>query len=141
MRIPAILTVPAVLAAALTGCQQAAVTVDAEGTSVPESAESATVPQNEAMRAYAAVNDRMHAGMGKIDPDPDIAFMQGMIPHHQGAIDMAEVVLEHGKDAETRALAKTIIDAQKAEITEMQKWLKARNAAPAEPVDHSAMGH
>lgn len=104
-----------------------------------------------AQSAYADANARMHSGMAAaIDADPDVAFMQGMIPHHQGAVDMARVVLEHGKDPETRALAETVIKAQEAEIKQMQAWLAKRGvkavAAPdtpvsSEEVDHSKMGH
>ncbi len=100
---------------------------------------------NDAQKEYAAANAAMHAGMGSIPADPDVAFMQGMIPHHQGAVDMAKVVLKHGKDPETRALAEKVIAAQQAEIAQMQAWLAKRGAtaAPAadKPVDHSAMGH
>ncbi|QTD57745.1 CopM family metallochaperone [Parasphingorhabdus cellanae] len=77
-------------------------------------------------------NAKMHADMGKtIDPDPDIAFMQGMIPHHQGAVEMAEIVLKHGKDPETRDLAQQIINSQNKEIAQMREWLEKRDALPA----------
>jgi uncharacterized protein (DUF305 family) len=104
-----------------------------------------------AQQAYAAANTKMHAGMNAaIDADADVAFIQGMIPHHQGAVDMGRVVLEHGKDPEARALAETVIKAQEAEIKQMQAWLAKRGAKPAaapdtpvasDAVDHSKMGH
>ena len=59
--------------------------------------------------------------------DPDVAFAAGMLPHHIGAVKMAEVELKYGKDPEMRKLAEDIINAQQAEIEQMQKWLKAYN--------------
>ena len=75
----------------------------------------------ENMRRMAITMPAMHQGM--MNEDADVAFACGMIAHHQGAIDMAEVLLENGEDAEMRALAETIIAAQEAEIAEMTKWL------------------
>lgn len=57
--------------------------------------------------------------------DPDVDFRRHMIPHHQGAIDMAEVALKHARDADTKKMAQKIIDDQKKEIAEMQAWLKS----------------
>jgi uncharacterized protein (DUF305 family) len=64
---------------------------------------------------------------GIANPDPDTAFVLGMIPHHQGAIDMADIVLKFGRDAHNQHLAREIIAAQKREIAEMREWLKQKN--------------
>lgn len=53
----------------------------------------------------------------------DRAFMNGMIAHHEGAIDMANEVLKDGKNAEVRTLATAIVSAQNTEITEMKGLL------------------
>ena len=55
---------------------------------------------------------------------PDVDFAQGMIPHHEGAIAMAEIVLEHGEGDEIRQLTKSIIAAQESEIAFLKAWLQ-----------------
>jgi uncharacterized protein (DUF305 family) len=83
-------------------------------------------PPSPATKAYLDAADRMHAPMmeGVQATDPDVAFVRGMIPHHQAAIDMAKVVLQYGKNPQTRKLAEDVVKAQEREITEMQDWLK-----------------
>lgn len=54
----------------------------------------------------------------------DKAFMDAMIPHHQGAITMANKLLKDGKSPELLAMAKNIIKAQTAEIAQMKQWMK-----------------
>ena len=71
--------------------------------------------------------DAMHKNMmipstGNIDID----YLQGMIPHHQGAIDMSEELIKKSKDPQLKLLAEKIIKEQKAEIKLMQDLLKAK---------------
>ena len=118
MRRALVLVAPLTLLAA---CQQN------EAPAAPAS--EAAEPLNAAQQAYTDANTRMHEGMAAIPADPDEAFMRGMLAHHRGAVEMAEIELEHGKDPEARALAESVIAAQQAEIEQMEEWLAARPAA------------
>jgi uncharacterized protein (DUF305 family) len=80
----------------------------------------------DATKAYTEAMKKMDGPMmqGVQAADPDVAFVQAMIPHHQGAIDMARGVLQFGKDDQVKAWANEIITAQESEIAKMQEWLK-----------------
>lgn len=74
------------------------------------------------------MHEQMMSGMQKMqsmppsgDTDKDFAMMMKM--HHQQALEMAQVELDHGKSAELKAMARKIIDAQKKEIAQFDKWL------------------
>jgi hypothetical protein len=74
----------------------------------------------------------MMAGMNRMNTDMmrggsasdiDVAFVCSMIPHHQGAIDMARAELAHGDDPWAREMAQKVITAQEQEIADMLAWL------------------
>lgn len=82
------------------------------------------VSRDSVIRAYQRVNEQMHADMAiEFTGDADVDFMRGMIPHHQAAVDMARVALEHGKDPEVRKMAEALIATQEKEIQAMRDWL------------------
>jgi uncharacterized protein (DUF305 family) len=82
----------------------------------------------------------------------DRAFIDMMIPHHQGAIRMAQVQLERGEDEELAAISRAIIAEQSREIEQMNAWREAWYGSPspaggvpaedeAEIPTHEEMGH
>ena len=98
------------------------------GTSTAQSHGGGAMPANAsaATKAYIEAMNKMHGPMmeGAQASDPDVGFVKGMIAHHQGAIDMAEVRLRYGKDPQTKKWAEDVIREQQREINDMQAWLK-----------------
>ena len=81
---------------------------------------------------YGRAMEKMHMDMGAVPVtgDPDVDFVTGMIPHHQGAIDMAKILKEKGKDPMLLKMADDIIKAQESEIIFMKKWLAEHTTKP-----------
>lgn len=85
---------------------------------------AAPVGASEATKGYVAAMNQMEMGMSTgFTGNPDVDFIAGMIPHHQGAVDAAKVELQYGADPEARAFAQKVIAAQEAEIAWMKAWL------------------
>jgi uncharacterized protein (DUF305 family) len=83
-------------------------------------------------RSMTAAMTRMHEDMASptLTGDPDRDFLALMIPHHAGAVEMARVLLIHGKDPLVRQLAEDIIAGQVAEIAAMQARLNVLQRGP-----------
>lgn len=93
----------------------------AEAQSAPASGKT---PAGDSTADFKAADERMMKGMqgtaytGNVDQD----FVAHMTPHHQGAVDMAEVELKYGKDPQLKRLARNIISSQRKEIEFMKQW-------------------
>ncbi|MDP2032840.1 MAG: DUF305 domain-containing protein [Pseudomonadota bacterium] len=92
----------------------------------------------------------MDAGMARMMQDmhdpgytgqPDADFLAMMIPHHEGAVDMARLVLIHGRDPLVRQIAEEIIASQTVEIAAMRGRMAVLKSGPnPEPGGYPALG-
>lgn len=82
-------------------------------------------PQSESSKAFNDATMKMHEKMsGAMSGNADVDFAKGMLPHHEGAVDMAKIELQYGKDPELRKLAQEIVKAQEAEIVFLKSWIE-----------------
>jgi hypothetical protein len=99
--------------------------------------------RNDFTRGLIASMDTMHKDMMAPRPtgNPDVDFLATMIPHHAGAVEMARLLLIHGRDPLVRRLAEEIIAGQQAEIAAMEARLRIlRRAADPDPGGYPSLG-
>jgi len=76
------------------------------------------------MHMGSSMEDMMDSLQGKSGDDFDRAFIEGMIVHHEGAVQMAEQAKLNAKHQEIKDMSDAIIDAQTTEINQMRMWQK-----------------
>lgn len=77
------------------------------------------------MMQGGGMNHSMAMDLGPADANYDLRFIDGMAPHHQGAVDMAKEALSKSKRPEIKKLAQEIITSQQKEIEQMKQWKQA----------------
>jgi len=112
-----------ILTAALIGCVLSATPAFAQQAQ-DHATHGMPASGNPVFDEFRQANEKMHKDMDvSLTGDADRNFARSMIPHHQGAIDMARIALKHGKDPEIRKLAEAVVSAQESEIAKLKEWL------------------
>jgi uncharacterized protein (DUF305 family) len=116
--------------------------VSACGTTSPNSTSTNAAPTSQTMN-HEGMNHGDMMNLGAADADYDLRFIDAMIPHHEGAVIMANAVIANSKRPELIKLANNIIEAQNQEIDRMKKWRQSwYPQAPKTPMAwHPQMNH
>jgi uncharacterized protein (DUF305 family) len=87
-------------------------------------AQAQMAPSTPANREYMAAMEKMDKNMGEAtDADPTKSFAKKMMAHHEGAIEMAQIVQKYTKDEQILKMTKKMIPAQQKEVKELKDWL------------------
>jgi uncharacterized protein (DUF305 family) len=123
--------IAALVAAALAAPAVAQQAQTGQGGSMPGMQMQGMQPMN--MDNMSAAQKEFHAAMqkmnrdmmqGMMDPDPGTSWMKQMIAHHQGAVDMSEIVLKHSKDSNVMKEAQKTKEQNQKDLKELQAKLK-----------------
>jgi uncharacterized protein (DUF305 family) len=125
-----ILVATSLSSATLTGCSTT--------TSQNPVSDATNTSDNQSMH-HGGMNHNMNMDLGTADANYDLRFIDAMIPHHQGAVEMAKQAQQKSKRPEIQKLAANIIKSQNQEINQMKQWRKAwYPKAGAKPVAYDA---
>lgn len=91
--------------------------------SISESGENDAAKEASYLKEYNQIMHNGHSHSQNNYESVDMAFAEGMIEHHQMAVDMANLVLKYGNNEEVKKLAENIVEVQKKEIEEMNSFL------------------
>ena len=115
----------------------------AQNTSATDASSKQDMMHDGSMNHSGGMNHNMSMDLGPADADYELRFIDAMIPHHQGAVEMAQEVLNKSQRPEMKKLAQDIISAQNREIEQMKQWRKAwYPKADSQPMAwHAQMNH
>jgi uncharacterized protein (DUF305 family) len=127
----------------LSGCFSASSNPSSDSTSISQKPSTKTPKPNSMGKMDHGNMSNMSMDLGPADASYDLRFLDGMTPHHQGAVVMAKEAAQKSKRPEILKLASNIIKAQETEIAQMQKWRQVwYPKVGSTPMVYSAeMGH
>jgi uncharacterized protein (DUF305 family) len=124
-----LLTIASVSSGLLTACSTTTSRNLASNPTITATDTSDKQPMNhhdaETMNHGSGMNHNMVMNLGSADANYDLRFIDAMIPHHQGAVEMAKLAQEKSKRSEIKKLTSEIISSQDQEIAQLKQWRQA----------------